>query len=253
MRHLFPTTLASLAVLAGFAAPVGAALQRFRLHRTSIVHGLSGPGSSDQDPVCKVSVQATSSRVDACAGETLLEGPGPVAVMRRFDFTSDATGTLPIPFFNGFLFLSQRSTLAPSTPATGSGSTNASGTLRWGTLSGWTATASAWCNSRSMPAMNFCGSAGLMFQETVDPPPGSSFYDLGTWTFHGSGFTSVPFVSGYLPSGSGNVMLRYRGALAAAITVPTMPVAGVGALGALLLGAAASVFARRRARAHSVR
>jgi hypothetical protein len=31
----------------------------------------------------------------------------------------------------------------------------------------------------------------------VDPRFNSEFYDLGTWTFHGTGFTAFPFINSH--------------------------------------------------------
>ena len=84
-----------------------------------------------------------------------------------------------------------------------------------------------------------------MNKETTDPPSTSDFYDLGTWSFHGTGFSSVPFVSVAYTTSFGNHSLAYRGALLSDATIPALPALGVAALGALLAGGAASALRRR--------
>jgi hypothetical protein len=66
----------------------------------------------------------------------------------------------------------------------------------------------------------------------------SSFCDLGTWSFHGTGFTATPFVVAYDSSAFGNTSYAYRGARALDTTLPLLSAPGVAALGVLLAGGA---------------
>jgi hypothetical protein len=129
-------------------------------------------------------------------------------------------------------------------PATGSGATSAASTLRWGTVSGWTTTGSQWCNA-TPPII--CTLAGIPQLGTSDPPNHSAFYDLDTWSFHGTGFTSQPVIHFYRTSGFGNSLFRYAGSRAPQALVPALSLLGISGAAIALAAAAA---ARKRSPFH---
>ncbi len=83
--------------------------------------------------------------------------------------------------------------------------------------------------------------------ETVDPVLFSSRYDLGTWTFHATGFVAAPFIH-YTESGTlGNGQLALRGRAISDGTVPALPLAGFAAvMFGVLVSAGLSLRSRRR-------
>lgn len=92
--------------------------------------------------------------------------------------------------------------------------------------------------------------AALQKLETTDPSPllslGSSFYDLGTWSFHGTGFTSVPIAVSPFTQSFGNKSVFHRGVLERDTAVAALALPGVIALGALLAGGVAALLLRRQ-------
>ncbi len=94
----------------------------------------------------------------------------------------------------GFIFVSQNTSESPADYQVGSG--NFASEIAWGTVTGWTVTGSFFCHSDPSYLCNFLEAMDLA---TVDLPQYSSFYDLGTWTFHGTGFSATPFIHSRLP------------------------------------------------------
>lgn len=122
------------------------------------------------------------------------DGAAPGApVLSRLRVVTDWTTTSCCPV-GGFIFASQNTSESPADNQVGTGSLASS--IAWGTVTGWTVTGSFFCHSAPSYLCNFVEAADLA---TVDPPQFSSFYDLGTWTFHGTGFSATPFVHSRLP------------------------------------------------------
>jgi len=102
-----------------------------------------------------------------------------------------------------------------------------------------------YCHSSPTYICTYTGVPDLM---TMDPMLPSPFYDLGTWTFHGTGFTSVPFVQRVAAPTSlsmGNAQYWLKGRLSGGF-VPALPLLGVALLGASLLFAGARLSRKRR-------
>ncbi len=101
-------------------------------------------------------------------------------------------------------------------------------TIDWGTLSDWTLTGGTYC--RAVPTY-LCGYASALNLGTVDSEVYSDEYDLGTWTFHGTGFTGNGYIyRTAVEGGLGNLLWFLRGAKVKDGTVPALPLLGVGAV-----------------------
>jgi hypothetical protein len=168
---------------------------------------------------------------------------GGFPVLRKLILSNDYQQTSCCYGFDRYLFLSRHVEEGPRKGLDFTGDGNTSTTIAWGLVTGWTITGGTWCNS-DWPYLCTFAVGGVL--TTIDPPLHSPFYDLGTWVFHGTGFTSVPFVHQKSPATNmtvGNWQYPLRGRLAAGL-VPAVPVLGVAVLGAGLLVAGARL-ARR--------
>jgi hypothetical protein len=152
-------------------------------------------------------------------------------VIRDESFTIDARE-------QRFAFLSYKVEEGPTGEFTGTGGPASS--IAWGALTGWTISGSIFCHS--VP-LNVCNFLGFPNDGTVDPVLRSSFYDLGTWIFHGTGFTATPFVhETFNDSLSVNGQFLLRGVLVLDGTVPAVPAVGLAVLsGSLVLGSLAAL------------
>jgi hypothetical protein len=83
-------------------------------------------------------------------------------------------------------------------------------------------------------------------EATTDPRFNSSSYDLGTWYFHGTGFTSAGFIDSYSASDAGNVVKLYRGARRNDASVPALPLFGAALIAASLAAGGATALLRAR-------
>ncbi len=174
---------------------------------------------------------------------------GPNPVLRKFVRAVDFTITTLVPGLVVGIFASTNFREGPGVPAqlhqlpvpsfTGTGSTAAS--IRWGSVTGWSISGSNWCNSE--PAV-VCSLAMNMDEQTTEPRFNSEFYDLGTWSFHGTGFTAIPFIGSYFSSDIGNQTYWVRGFEKRDGTVPALPLVGAVTLGLSLV--AGGVAAARR-------
>jgi hypothetical protein len=155
-------------------------------------------------------------------------------VLKRLLLVVEHETTTFVGVLSGFIFLSTHVEEGPrkALSFTGAGATDA--TIAWGVVTGWTVTGGFWCHSSPS---NICATFAQKNLATTEPPLYSPHYDLGTWTFHGTGFTSVPFVSvnaSLCPPNCGNLQYHLRGRLSAGL-VPAVPIIGVTLLGASLL------------------
>jgi hypothetical protein len=165
-------------------------------------------------------------------------------VLKKLKLVFQSAGTVNAPGLAGFIFLSRATVEGPrkGLSFTGVGSTATS--IAWGLVTGWTVTGGFWCHSSPTFICTYASGSELA---TVDPIFTSPLFDLGTWTFHGTGFTSRPFVWFVPPPANmstGNASYHLRGRLAAGL-VPALPVVGVALLGAGLLFAGAHISRRR--------
>jgi hypothetical protein len=225
--------VAALALLGAWlcASAAEAALERDRLRRTEFE---SNDGFVIRRPNC------LGWTITACSGTALVDATAPNPVLREFRFLADRTTTVVFGFNS--IFVSSLRREFSRAPATGSGATSATSTLRWGTVTGWTVTGSEWCRS-SFPVV--CTLAGFPQRETVDPQNHSSFYDLGTWSFHGTGFTSQPFIYLDHADGVGNSSYRYSGTRGPQVLVPALSLLGAAGAALALAGAAAVLRSRQ--------
>jgi hypothetical protein len=240
--------LVVFAALLGFVAAqsADAALKRYRLYTVNITE------SPNQTPNPNNTLPAGPGLPDDAA---IVDTNGPSPILRKLQFRSDNTTTIDVPGLNVGIFLSnlfwegpdapdlRRSNGVPDTFFTGTGSVGNGATLRWGVVSGWSITGQTWCHS--VPAV-ICSLAMTMDQETVDPRFNSAFYDLGTWSFHGTGFTSIPWVHSYFTSNPGNNQRWLRGGIAETSTVPALPLIGLVVLGGSIAAGGLGFALRKR-------
>ena len=178
----------------------------------------------------------------------LVDGSGPAPVLLKLVDATDSTVTIVVPESGAQIFFSSNQRTGPHTgiilgggtppPFTGTGSAAAGGTVAWGVVTGWSITGTEWCNS-SPPVL--CSFAEATDEETIDPFLHSPFYDLGTWWFHDTGFTSAPYALNFEDNSFGNVMVAYRGPRVFDGTIPALPWVGLAlAFGSLGVAAARS-------------
>jgi hypothetical protein len=168
-------------------------------------------------------------------------------VLRRLALISETETTTHVPGLSGFIFRSRITEQGPKKGLTTTGTGDTSTTIAWGLVTGWTITGGFWCHSSPTFMCWLTVGADLA---TTDPVLHSNFFDLGTWSFHGTGFTSVPYINEYPSPTSmtvGNAQYLLRGRLSAGF-VPAVPVVGVALLGASLLLAGARLSRRGPAR-----
>lgn len=136
--------------------------------------------------------------------------------------------TVDLPGLSGFIYLKTRSKSGPAPNQTGTG--DVSSAIDWGIVTGWTITGGSFCNS--VPA-TICDRAMIQDDETVPPALISNRFDLHEWTFHGTGFTSIPFLSFTSNNGVtfGNTQTWLRGPLSQDGTVPALPLLGIAIVG----------------------
>jgi hypothetical protein len=237
-----PLSLVLLGCCALLAAPAShAALQKYGLRNTTYVNSNNVTPNPDQLP---------PTPGEGPGGRVLIGGSAPSPTLVKFLAVNPPGGgnTVIIPGLTTGLFITSATRDGPgvlqaNAPVfTGTGSTAAGSALRWGSITGWTISGSQWCNSN--PAI-ICSLAGRLDEVTVDPPFDSPFFDLGTWSFHGTGFTSVPYVSRYNTNDPGNTMFRRRGELLRDATVPAIPIVGIALIAGSALAAGALALRKR--------
>lgn len=238
-----------LATLVLAVIPTGgasAALKKFTLAvRTQVSDPDVSPNPDSGVP--RIYVENSVALIDA--------GGGPNPVLRRFVRAVDQTTTVDVPSLSIAIFVSSNFRDGPDVldqihgnpvaAFTGTGNTAAGTTIRWGVVTGWTHTGSNWCNSN--PAV-VCSLAMLMDEATAEPRFNSEFYDLGTWNFHGTGFTAFPFINSYSTNSFGNTALWVRGFRTRDGTVPALPLLGIATLGASLVAGGVAALSRKRNR-----
>jgi hypothetical protein len=211
------------------AGGASAALKKYQIRTTNISASLS-----DSPPNVRI------TQLPGPPGIAVIDDTTPGSpVLRRFTEVEDGTNTYPLGLHGYVLFLSTNRTEGPTGEFTGTGSTDA--TIVWGVVSGWTVTGTYWCNASTA---FFCGAVDFAHRESVDPWIHSPFYDLGTWTFHGTGFTATPFVF-WTFEYEGNYQHVYRGLRVLNGSVPAVPAVGIAAVGASLLAIGLTTIRRR--------
>ena len=224
----FKTLAMSLAAVLAAAHPAGAVLKHYSIRWTNI---------SDFNTTTPTLNLIPNNGVQPDS-DAIVDNGGASPVLKKLTLALGSQNTVYAPGLSGFIFLSRSSTegTKKGTSFTGTGSTST--TIAWGVVTGWTVTGGFWCHASPTFICNYARGADLV---TSEPIFNSPFYDLGTWTFHGTGFTAVPFVWFNPPPANmstGNAQYQLRGRLSAGL-VPALPVLGVTLLGASLLFAGA--------------
>ncbi len=226
-------------VATGLAAPVNAALRKYIPIGQTITNAPNVSPNPDVVGRGSVTIRGPIQIPIVLIDESAPNAP----VLRKLlSITPHVTTTVLVPGLTSSIFLSLVSrdgpgVLAPlygnpSPTFTGTGSTAGGGQIAWGIVTGWTHTGSAWCNSS--PGV-ICSLAMWMDEATSDPRFNSEFYDLGTWFFHGTGFTSVPYIDAYYTNSFGNTERWTRGIPLQDATLPALPLLGVSLLAASLI------------------
>ncbi len=226
------------------AAPAAAALKKYGM----ILRNATNSPNVTPNPDFALALVQSNQHV------TVIENSaGPNPVLRRFVRAADATVTTLVPSLVATIFVSNNFREGPGAIAsihgnappyfTGSGNNGSGSSIRWGTVTGWTISGTFWC--KSIPGV-ICSLAMGMDQASVDPRFNSDFYDLGTWTFHGTGFLGQPVITSYNTNTFGNTQMWARGYTAQDGTVPALPLLGSALLaGSLALGGLTALRRRR--------
>ncbi len=238
------TLLCSLAVTAFVTSDSDAALKKYRLQRVTDVNTEDVTPNPDSIP------RGSSDLGKESEGVALIEDSGSNAILRRLVDATDRTVTVLVPALATNIFVSNNLRQGPGAgifnggpvPSfTGTGST--ASTIRWGTVTGWTQSGSFWCNANPGVICNLAMGAD---EDTVDPRANSEFYDLGTWTFHGTGFTATPYINSYNSNNFGNVTHRQKGFLKRDGTLPALPILGLVLVGSSLIAGGVAAMGRSR-------
>lgn len=172
------------------------------------------------------------------------EPPAPAPVLRRLlHVTLSPWRTTDLPGLSGFIAFKRETVQGPAPDQTGAGSTQ--GTIVWGEVTGWTISEELFCESQPT---SICDFATVQDLDTVVPPTPWTFddADLGTWTFHATGFRATPLLYATRPQGAGNRQIVYRGTNRSS-AIPALPLVTLGALAlAVLASGAAALRGRRR-------
>jgi hypothetical protein len=226
-KVLFPSLVAALAV----AFPAGAVLRHYRIEWTTIAEfNTANPQINNYGPGNTGPAETLSKAV--------IDDHGPVLKRLVLQQENETSVAVAIPSSAGFIFLSMLSEQGPRKGLNFTGTGTTMTTIAWGLVTGWTVTGGFYCHSSPSYICSYARGADLA---TLDPMFPSAFYDLGTWTFHGTGFTSVPYVNqvaGPSTSSVGNAQYWLKGRLSGGF-IPALPVLGVALLGASLLFAGA--------------
>ena len=226
--------VAALALVGFFSQSANAVLDRYAVRNFSIADF-----ASSMPPTEIFAGEPGDGSTDF--GTVVVDRTGPT--LRKLLITSSSSQTTFVSVFNGFIWFVVNWRDGPKgqfTATSGSLPGNV-GTVTWGTLTGWAITGATFCNAN--PAF-ICGLAVGSLLTSVDPALRSGFYNTDPWSFHGTGFRTMPFVffTSTLP---GNSQVVLKGPLAPNASVPALPLLGVGALGASLFAMGIAALRRR--------
>ena len=191
----------------------------------------------------------TSPRVEfissgSVGGVGLIDESGANPVLEKLIIVARGPGrtTLVPGLTNGFIWFHGFTEQGPPSGVTGTGGTDSS--INWGNMSGWTITGGTYCHS--VPSY-ICGLATAVDQETVATAFLSGNYDIGTWTFHGTGFDMpLPYISRTGKTDLGNSTTFLFGPTANDGTVPALPLLGIGAVGVSVFAMGVASIRRRK-------
>ena len=235
VSHRVRLFLVSLGVVA-LAAPVAtAALKKYDVTRSQLLHYESTSPHVEYQSQYLPGTKAT------------IDESGPNPVLKKLVVVSGAGGgtTVVTPALSGgFIWFNQEATQGPGNNQTGTGSTASS--IVWGDVTGWTITGGTFCHA--VPSY-ICSMADAAESDTLDAFLNSTHYDIGTWTFHGTGFVATPFVqrtATSVPWKPGNLQWFMRGSNAQDGTVPALPLLGIGVVGVSVFAMGVASARRRR-------
>jgi hypothetical protein len=222
--------LGILALVATSPGGAAAALKKYNVPGYTVVQQ-----SADASPVLQLS-KITGP------GYAVIDPVPSDPVLKKLLIVADDSITVDVPDLGGFIFINGTNIEGPTGEFTGTGS--AETTIAWGLVTGWTQTGTQWCHSN--PSY-ICGLVGRVNQESTENFLPSTFYDLGTWTFHGTGFTTTPFLYiPFEPPNPGNSQYVFRAPLLTDGSVPALPVLTLGLVAAGLVGMGRIALQRRR-------
>ena len=240
VNHLFIASqrikifLISLGLIVFVAPEASAALKKYEVRtRVLIMYAETSP-----------IVEFISS--NSTPGPGLIDDSGANPILRKLVQVGRGGGrtTLVPGLTNGFIWFNGFTEQGPAPDQAGQGSTDAGSSINWGNLSGWTITGGTYCHAN--PAY-ICGLAAAVDEETVATAFLSGNYDIGTWTFHGTGFDmALPYVNRTAKNNLGNSMTFLRGAPDQDGTVPALPLLGIGAVGVSVFAMGVASIRRRK-------
>ena len=231
--------LISLGIVALAAPGASAALKKYSVNRRTLT----------QYEGVSPSIEYISGNVEPFLGVGLIDESGPEPILQKLIMVTGGGGgrTVLVPSLtNGFIFINSFSGEGPSGGQTGTGSGTADGqSINWGNLSGWTISGGTFCHS--VPSY-ICDYAVAEDLGTVSGAFLSNNYDIGTWTFHGTGFLQP---GGYINRtnttvNDGNSMFFIYGANDNDGTVPALPLLGIGAVGVSVFAMGVASIRRRK-------
>ncbi|MCH2171964.1 hypothetical protein MK489_14355 [Myxococcota bacterium] len=222
-----PTALA-LAMLLGFtvtfinSSPADAALKKYEQRRSNVLQFLTtSPRAEYRSVPSRGKAIIDDDGTGSPVLKKMLEGTG-----RAYGVAPQSSTTLVPSLSAGFIFVKLTYVRGPAGGTVGSGSTSSE--IDWATTSGWTVTGGDWCNANPP---YICDLARREYQETVSGVLNSLNFDIGTWIFHGTGYTSdTGFILLTSPTSLGNMVQWTRGSLSQDGTVPALPLLGVGTI-----------------------
>ena len=232
VSHRVRLFLVSLGIVA-LAAPVAtAALKRYDLNRSRLLHyATTSPHAEYQSE----NIVGSKAIIDESAGDP---------VLKKLLMISGGGGgvTVIVPGLSGgIIWFNQDSSQGPTNNQTGTGSTASS--ISWGDVDGWTITGGTFCFAA--PSY-ICSMADAAHEATADSFLNSTHYDLGTWAFHGTGFTHPEGFVQRTVEDPGNMQWYVRGGEAQNGTVPALPLLGIGAAGVSVFAMGVASMRRRR-------
>ena len=228
--------LVSLGVVALIAPGASAALKKYKVNRRTLI----------QYAQTSPKVELLSGNVEPFLGVGVIDESGASPVLQKLIMVVGGGGrtTLVPQLTNGFIFFNGFSEEGPSSGQVGIGTGTGDGqSINWGNLTGWTISGGTFCHS--MPSY-ICDYAVAENLGTVETAFLSNNYDVGTWTFHGTGFLHDGYINRTGSTDFGNHMYFIRGGENNDGTVPALPLLGIGAVGVSVFAMGVASIRRRR-------
>ena len=231
VSHRMKLFLVSLGIVAFIAPVASAALKKYDVRRRVVI------SYAETSP-------ETEYISGAGIGVGLIDESGANPILTKLVLVGGGAGrtTLVPSLTNGFIWTHFVTKEGPSGGQSGVGGTGSS--INWGNLTGWTVTGGSFCHS--VPSY-ICDYAVAEDLATVSPDFLSNNYDIGTWTFHGTGFLHPGgHVQRTGKTGLGNSQFFMWGSGANDGTVPALPLLGIGAVGLSVFAMGVASIRRRK-------